>query len=74
VTLTRSQVLRVAAEAQVDPRTVRRYADGQNVRGLPAERIAAALVQLGLKGGPETGGAVPDGGTGGGAAEKGSRR
>lgn len=43
----RSATLRVAAEAECDPRTVATYADGGAVRDLSRHRIERALRQLG---------------------------
>lgn len=40
---------RLAVEASVDPRTVRRRLNGEEVRGLAAHRVDAVLAQHGLK-------------------------
>jgi hypothetical protein len=44
--LTRQQLMKVAAEAGADPRTVVRLYDGNQVRGLVGDRILAAIELL----------------------------
>lgn len=48
-TMTRETVLRIAAAAQCDPRTVATWASGGNVRPLLRERIEAAVKALRVK-------------------------
>jgi DNA-binding LacI/PurR family transcriptional regulator len=47
--MTTAEYLRVAAEAQVDVRTVRRFVAGEKVRPALAERIEAAMAKLRIK-------------------------
>jgi DNA-binding LacI/PurR family transcriptional regulator len=46
--LTRQQKLQLAAEAQVDPRTVTRIYDGQSTKEMILERVVAAAKKLGF--------------------------
>jgi hypothetical protein len=46
--LTRSDVLRIAAEAQADPATVRNFLTGRRMKGQARDRVAAACKRLGL--------------------------
>jgi hypothetical protein len=46
--VTRSDVLRVAGEAGVDPRTVTAYLAGTRVRKITALSIDEAIVKLGI--------------------------
>lgn len=41
-------IRRLAVEADVDPRTVRRRLRGESVRGMAAHRVDAVLVKHGL--------------------------
>ena len=45
-----ADVLRIAAEAACDPRTVRRYLDGDHVYKSTAEHVRRAMQKLGMKG------------------------
>lgn len=47
--LTPAQVIKVAAAADVDPRTVRRYIAGEGGYSRTADRIAKALQELGIE-------------------------
>lgn len=47
--MTRADILRVAAEAVCDPRTVAKFTQGQPVRALAAERIREAMRRLKIK-------------------------
>lgn len=46
--LHRHVVIRIAAAAAVDPRTVAKFCAGQEVRAMGAERIEKALREAGL--------------------------
>lgn len=48
VTIREHEARRIAVEAKVDPRSVRRVVRGESVRPLTAERVIAALRALGL--------------------------
>lgn len=48
IVLTRQQVLKLAGEASVDPRTVSRIYDGKKSLGLVFDRVAAAAKKLKL--------------------------
>lgn len=39
-------VLRIAAKAQVDPKTLRRLLNGDTIRGMGEERIRAAIAEI----------------------------
>lgn len=54
---TAHDVRRVAVAASVDPRTVRRYLTGQTTASTTAQRIRAALANLGFEVEPPTGAA-----------------
>lgn len=43
--LTRADVLRIAAAAEVDPRSVERFVLGQPMRGLTRDRIERAIAE-----------------------------
>jgi hypothetical protein len=58
VTVTEQDVLRIAAEAVCDPRTVRRVLAGEKVRGTVMERVRRAIEHVGVVRG-EANGAVP---------------
>lgn len=47
-TLCRHVVIRIAAAASVDPRTVAKFCAGDDVRAMGAERIEKALREAGL--------------------------
>ena len=47
----KTDIMGIAAKASCDPRTVRRFLDGETVRELAAERIRAAMKELGFKAG-----------------------
>jgi DNA-binding LacI/PurR family transcriptional regulator len=47
--MTREETYRVAAEANCDPRTVKTYVEGGNMKPVVKERIAAAIKKLKLK-------------------------
>jgi len=49
VMYTTQQRLRIAAEAEADPRTVRRYLEGGTIRPTIIERIERAMKKLGIK-------------------------
>ena len=46
--LTRHEVLKIAAEAQVDPRTVEKIYEGRASKGLVRERVIVAAKKLKL--------------------------
>ena len=54
VTLPRADVLRIAAESGIDERTILRHLSGYPVREVNARLIEAAIVNLGIVGGPAT--------------------
>lgn len=47
--MNKTDIMRVAAEASCDPRTVQRFANGEPVRALVEERIRAAMKKLKIK-------------------------
>jgi len=47
--MTKTEIMHIAAKASCDPRTVKRFIEGKAVRELVAERIRAAMKDLGLK-------------------------
>ena len=47
--MTNAEVLRVAGEAECDPRTVRRYERGDPVKPMVEERIKSAMKRLKIK-------------------------
>lgn len=48
MTVTEQDVLRIAAEAVCDPRTVRRVLAGEKVRGTVMERVRRAIEHVGV--------------------------
>ena len=52
--ITRADMLRIAAESGVDERTVLRHLSGYATRAANARLIEAAIVKLGIVGGPAT--------------------
>ena len=49
INMDKKSIMRVAAEASCDPRTVERFAKGEPVRALVEERIKAAMKKLKIK-------------------------
>lgn len=47
--LRQADVLRIAAQAQVDPRTVKAFLSGKSIRPLGAERIRDAMKALKIR-------------------------
>jgi DNA-binding LacI/PurR family transcriptional regulator len=50
LTMKPHEILAIAVEAEVDPKTVKRYLDGKPVRGRNLERIEKALAKAAKKG------------------------
>ncbi len=55
VVLQRADILRIAAEAECDPRTVESYVAGNEVRAGVGARIARAMAKLSLTFPPQRG-------------------